>query len=143
MTPRSRRSPAGNQANARKSPPAIPDAASGPGERIASGRILRGCQNGPQGRGILRSIHNIESHVVRRVRKNGFRQQELERLLVVLGWIRPPRITNEPIDSDNQFRRRLGELYLDGHAESLIFGNCVQDMYPDGVVLTQDDTDAN
>ena len=34
-------------------------------------------------------------------------------------------------------------LYLDGHAESLIFGNCVADMYPDGIVLTQDGTYAN
>jgi prepilin-type processing-associated H-X9-DG protein len=34
-------------------------------------------------------------------------------------------------------------LYLDGHVESLQFANCVQDMYPDGVVLTQDGTFAN
>jgi prepilin-type processing-associated H-X9-DG protein/prepilin-type N-terminal cleavage/methylation domain-containing protein len=34
-------------------------------------------------------------------------------------------------------------LYLDGHVESLLFSNCVQDMYPDGVVLTQDGTYAN
>jgi prepilin-type processing-associated H-X9-DG protein len=34
-------------------------------------------------------------------------------------------------------------LYLDGHAESLIFGNCVADMFPDGNVLVQDGTYAN
>jgi prepilin-type N-terminal cleavage/methylation domain-containing protein/prepilin-type processing-associated H-X9-DG protein len=34
-------------------------------------------------------------------------------------------------------------LYLDGHVETLLFCNCVQDMYPDGVVLTQDGTYAN
>jgi prepilin-type N-terminal cleavage/methylation domain-containing protein/prepilin-type processing-associated H-X9-DG protein len=34
-------------------------------------------------------------------------------------------------------------LYLDGHVETLLFGNCVQDMYPDGIVLTQDGTFAN
>jgi prepilin-type N-terminal cleavage/methylation domain-containing protein/prepilin-type processing-associated H-X9-DG protein len=31
-------------------------------------------------------------------------------------------------------------LYLDGHAESLIFGNCVPDMFPDGNVLVEDGT---
>ncbi len=34
-------------------------------------------------------------------------------------------------------------LYLDGHVQSLIFGNCVADMYPDGNVLIQDGTYAN
>jgi prepilin-type N-terminal cleavage/methylation domain-containing protein/prepilin-type processing-associated H-X9-DG protein len=34
-------------------------------------------------------------------------------------------------------------LYLDGHVETQIFGNCVQNMFPDGVVLTQDGTYAN
>jgi prepilin-type N-terminal cleavage/methylation domain-containing protein/prepilin-type processing-associated H-X9-DG protein len=34
-------------------------------------------------------------------------------------------------------------LYLDGHVESLQFENCVQDMYPDGVALTQNGTFAN
>jgi prepilin-type N-terminal cleavage/methylation domain-containing protein/prepilin-type processing-associated H-X9-DG protein len=34
-------------------------------------------------------------------------------------------------------------LYLDGHVEMLLFENCVQDMFPDGIVLTQDGTFAN
>jgi prepilin-type processing-associated H-X9-DG protein len=31
-------------------------------------------------------------------------------------------------------------LYLDGHVESLLFENCVQDMFPDGNVLVDDGT---
>ena len=34
-------------------------------------------------------------------------------------------------------------LYLDGHAESLLFGNCVADMFPFGPVLIQDGTYQN
>jgi len=34
-------------------------------------------------------------------------------------------------------------LYLDGHVETLLLGNCVPDMYPDGIVLTNDGTYAN
>jgi len=34
-------------------------------------------------------------------------------------------------------------LYLDGHAETLIVGNCVADMFPDGNVLIEDSTYAN
>ncbi len=34
-------------------------------------------------------------------------------------------------------------LFLDGHVESLLFSNCAPEMFPDGVVLTQDGTYAD
>src|SRR5262249_55254951 len=49
----------------------------------------------------------------------------------------------EPWIATTRHGNAANYLYLDGHVETLQFENVVQDMYPDGNVLTDDGTFAN
>jgi prepilin-type N-terminal cleavage/methylation domain-containing protein/prepilin-type processing-associated H-X9-DG protein len=49
----------------------------------------------------------------------------------------------EPWIATTRHTQLANYLFLDGHVETLLFGNCVQEMFPDGVALTQDGTYAD
>jgi prepilin-type N-terminal cleavage/methylation domain-containing protein/prepilin-type processing-associated H-X9-DG protein len=49
----------------------------------------------------------------------------------------------EPWIATTRHTQLANYLFLDGHVETLLFGNCVQEMFPDGAVLTQDGTYAD